>query len=57
MPNSSLSGYGMLVGPTVVGSGQHARLMDIGFGKNIRPAFFPLFLFFLSIPSKITLTI
>jgi hypothetical protein len=52
MSNSSLSGSGMLAGPTVVGSGQHAKLMDIEFDKNIRPVFFPLFLFFSSSPQK-----
>jgi len=40
MPNSSLSGPRMLARPTAIGSGQHARLMDFGLGKNIRPAFF-----------------
>jgi hypothetical protein len=50
MPNSSLSGSGKLARPTVVGSGQHARLMHFGFGKNIRPTFFSLFLLFFSIP-------
>jgi hypothetical protein len=45
MPNSSLSGSGMLAGPTVVESGKHAKLLDIGFDKNIRPVFFPLFFF------------
>ena len=48
MPNSSLSGSGMLAGPTVVESGKHVKLMDIGFDKNIRPVFFPLFFFFFS---------
>jgi len=53
MPNSSLSGSGMLAGPTVVESGKHARLMDIGFDKNIRPVFFSFFLFFSSSPQKL----